>query len=398
MRTADVIILSFRSFRTRPLRTLLTIMGMGIGIGAVLFLVAIGYGLQQTILDRIATADTLLTLGVRPGGDQLPLTDESVAAFIAQGNIAEVARSASVSANATIGTLTTSSALAAVDPSFFRLNGAKLTAGSLFDASAMHAVVSTAGAALFGASPEDILGREVTFAIVRRETSGEGEPAAGRSPTVIGPFAIGGVVDEGNKSRFYLPFPMVDGVLSGRFAEVKVRVTGNAVMAGVRQRIVAQGYIVSALSDTIAQANTVFRAVQGVLGLFGIIALLVSAIGMFNTMTIALLERTQEIGIMRAIGLTRRDVRRMFLIESMLMGALGGVMGIAIGFTLGMLMDFGINILASRFGAPSIQLFLAPTWFVLIIFAFSSVIGFLTGLYPSIRASRLNPLDALQYK
>lgn len=396
MRTADVIVLSFRSFRTRPLRTLLTIMGMGIGIGAVLFLVAIGYGLQQTILDRIATADTLLTLGVRPGGDDLPLTDESVAAFIAQGNIAEVARSASVSANATIGTLTTSSALAAVDPSFFRLNGAKLTAGSLFDASSLHAVVSTAGAALFGASPQDILGREVTFSIIRRETSDE-EGASGR-PTILGPFAIGGVVDEGNKSRFYLPFPMVDGVLSGRFAEVKVRVTGNAVMADVRQRIVAQGYVVSALSDTIAQANTVFRAVQGVLGLFGIIALLVSAIGMFNTMTISLLERTQEIGIMRAIGLTRRDVRRMFLIESMLMGAFGGVMGIAIGFTLGMLMDFGINALASRFGAPSIQLFLAPTWFVLIIFTFSSVIGFLTGLYPSIRASRLNPLDALQYK
>lgn len=396
MRTADVIVLSFRSFRTRPLRTLLTIMGMGIGIGAVLFLVAIGYGLQQTILDRIATADTLLTLGVRPGGDQLPLTDASVAAFIAQGDIAEVARSASVSANATIGTLTTSSALAAVDPSFFRLNGAKLTAGRLFDTSSLHAVVSTAGAALFGASPSDILGREVTFSIVRRETSGEG--GTSDRPTVIGPFAIGGVVDEGNKSRFYLPFPMVDGVLSGRFAEVKVRVTGNAVMADVRQRIVAQGYIVSALSDTIAQANTVFRAVQGILGLFGVIALAVSAIGMFNTMTIALLERTQEIGIMRAIGLTRRDVRRMFLIESMLMGALGGAMGIAIGFTLGMLLDLGINALASRFGAPPIQLFLAPTWFVLIIFAFSSVIGFITGLYPSIRASRLNPLDALQYK
>lgn len=397
MRVTDVIVLSFRSFRTRPLRTLLTVMGMGIGIGAVLFLVAIGYGLQQTILDRIATADTLLTLGVRPGGDQLPLTDEAVAAFVAQGDIAEVARSASVSANATIGSLTTSSALAAVDPSFFRLNGAKLVTGKLFDESSAHAVVSTAGAALFGASPGDILGRHVMFSVVRAGTSGK-EDISGGSPAVIGPVIIGGVVDEGNKSRFYMPFHMVGGVHSGRFAEVKLRVAENAVMAGVRQRIAAQGYIVSALSDTIAQANTVFRVVQGVLGLFGIIALVVSAIGMFNTMTIALLERTQEIGIMRAIGLTRRDIRRMFLIESMLMGALGGAMGIVIGYSLGTLLDIGINVLASRFGAPPIRLFLAPTWFVLVIFAFSSVIGLITGMYPSIRASRLNPLDALQYK
>ena len=396
MHTADVIVLSLRSFRTRPMRTLLTVMGMGIGIGAVLFLIAIGYGLQQTILDRIATADTLLTLSVRPGGEHLPLTDEAIATFLTEGNIAEVARSAGVQANATIGSLTSNIAVAGVDPSFFRLNGAKPVAGALFLDTSTHVVVSTAAAALFGTTADDIINRVVTFSFTGRGTGGEGFAAP--SEAVIGPFTIGGVVDEGGKSRMYLPLPAVQTFFPDRFAEVKVRVTGNAVMADVRQRIVARGFIVSSISDTIAQANVIFRVVQGILGLFGIIALIVSAIGMFNTMTIALLERTQEIGIMRAIGLTRRDIRTMFLIESMLMGMLGGVMGIAIGFSAGLLLDFGINMLASRFGAPAVRFFLAPTWFVLVIFVSSAVIGLCTGLYPSIRASRLNPLDALQYK
>ncbi len=268
--------------------------------------------------------------------------------------------------------------------------------GALFEDTSTHVVISTAAAALFGATADDIINRAVTFSITGRGT-GEGGSSA-PSEAIIGPFTIGGVVDEGGKSRMYLPLPTTRQFFPNRFAEVKVRVTGNAVMADVRQRIVERGYVVSSISDTIAQANTIFRVVQGILGLFGIIALVVSAIGMFNTMTIALLERTQEIGIMRAIGLTRRDIRSMFLIESMLMGALGGVMGIAIGFASGMLLDLGINVLASRFGAPAVQLFLAPTWFVLVIFVSSAVIGLCTGLYPSIRASRLNPLDALQYK
>jgi putative ABC transport system permease protein len=115
-------------------------------------------------------------------------------------------------------------------------------------------------------------------------------------------------------------------------------------------------------------------------------------------MTIALLERTNEIGIMRAIGVTRRDMLMLFLMESSLMGLLGGVGGVAVGYLGGEIANTGLNILAKTMGGQTLNLFYRPLWFILVIIVFSTIIGFLTGVYPSIRAARMNPLEALRYK
>ena len=169
-------------------------------------------------------------------------------------------------------------------------------------------------------------------------------------------------------------------------------------MTAVRDAVITKGFVVASLSDVIDQASKIFKIIQIVLGFFGLVALVVSAIGMFNTMTIALLERTNEIGIMRSIGMTRRDIMVMFLVESMAMGFLGGVGGLALGAVAGESLNFALNTLAQRFNGPPVDIFLAPFWFIAVIMIFSTCIGFLTGLYPSFRAARLNPLDALRYK
>ena len=101
---------------------------------------------------------------------------------------------------------------------------------------------------------------------------------------------------------------------------------------------------------------------------------------------------------MRAIGITRKDIMKIFLLEAMIMGFLGGLGGIIIGFVGGELVNVGINILAQNLGGQSLDLFYSPLWFISTIGLFSSIVGFLTGVYPSIKASRLNPLDALRYK
>ncbi|MBT4849458.1 ABC transporter permease [Candidatus Parcubacteria bacterium] len=156
--------------------------------------------------------------------------------------------------------------------------------------------------------------------------------------------------------------------------------------------------MVSSLSDTIEQANKIFGIVQLVLGLFGLIALIVSAIGMFNTMTITLLERINEIGIMRSIGVTKRDIRYLFLFESMVIGFLGGLSGVIIGFLGGELVNLFFNLLAKNFGGQTFDLFVSPSWFIIFIMVFSTLIGLVTGIYPSKQAASLNPLEALRYK
>jgi putative ABC transport system permease protein len=153
-----------------------------------------------------------------------------------------------------------------------------------------------------------------------------------------------------------------------------------------------------ALSDTVDQANKIFSVIQIVLALFGIVALTVSAIGMFNTMTISLLERTNEIGIMKSIGASNRDIRFLFLTESILIGSFGGIGGVIIGFMGTTTINLGFNFLANRLGGQSVNVFYTPIWFILFVLLFSTLIGLFTGIYPAERASKLNPLVALRYK
>ncbi len=132
------------------------------------------------------------------------------------------------------------------------------------------------------------------------------------------------------------------------------------------------------------------------LALFGGIALVVSAIGMFNTMTVTLLERTKEIGIMRTIGGSPLKIKVMFLMESVLMGSLGGLVGIAIGVGGGLTINFLLSALATRMGGVAMALFRFPLGFLLFIAIFSMIMGYVTGLFPSKRAGSLNPLDAIR--
>jgi putative ABC transport system permease protein len=175
-------------------------------------------------------------------------------------------------------------------------------------------------------------------------------------------------------------------------------VTQNKFLNEVQAKIIEKGFTVTALSKTVEQANKVFRAIQFTLGLFGAIALIVSAIGMFNTMTVTLLERTNEIGIMRTIGASSTDIMMMFLGESTLMGFCGGVVGIVMGVSIGKLINFLLNLVAVKMGGVAVKLVIFPLPFLAFVLLFSFVMGFLTGLFPARRAASLNPLEAIRYK
>jgi putative ABC transport system permease protein len=166
----------------------------------------------------------------------------------------------------------------------------------------------------------------------------------------------------------------------------------------VRAAVVEKGLIASSISDIVDQANKVFSVVQIVLMMFGVIALVVSAIGMFNTMTITLLERTEEIGIMKAIGASNTAIWLMFISEATMMGFLGGFGGVIIGYLEGEAINLIINLIATRFGGERVDLFYSPLWFVSTIIIFGAFVGFLTGIFPARKASKIDALDALRYK
>lgn len=399
MRLRDSLVLSTRMFKTRPLRTFLTVLGVGVGIGAVLFLVSLGYGLQNLILSQITTTDSLLSLDVQTGSsDLVSLKNEHVRDIRNIENVEEVSPVSNLSSQISLDSITSNSMIKAVDNNFFRLNGTLTQFGQVLTSNDKYeAVISSAGAKLFNMEPENIIGEEITISLFLTHTDEDGYEEVDIKNREE-KYKIIGVVEDNNDNYVYIPMKTLDDLNINNFNLLKVKVNQDSNMEMVRQKIIAKGFLVSSLSDTIDQAKKIFKIVQIVLALFGLIALSVSAIGMFNTMTVSLLERINEIGIMRAIGVTTRDIRKMFLLESILMGFLGGVGGVAIGYLASFLSNFGLNFIANRFGGQSLDLFYQPPWFVLFIIVFSTIVGFITGIYPSIKASRINPLNALRYK
>lgn len=395
----DTIKLSLRNFRTRKMRTLLTIMGISVGIGAILFLVSLGYGLQSVVLQRIASSDALLSLEIQSKSENLPLNKEAVEKISKIETVKEISPLVTFLGQASIGELSGDIVINGINPSFFRLSGIKIKNGkAMADGASDQVVISTAGMKLYDVkSPEEIIGKEMELTIFVPKKIDE-ENSEMEVVKKDQKFKIVGVLEDDSSNFVFIPYQTVSDLNITSFNQLKVKISDSKLLETTRNKIIELGFSVAAISDVIDQASKIFSIIQIVLALFGVIALVVSAIGMFNTMTIALLERTQEIGIMKALGATRKDIWSMFLMESILMGFLGGLGGLSVGLLAGRLFNYGVNLLAHHFGGEAFNVFQSPMWFVLFIVITSAFVGLFTGLYPARRASRLSPLVALRYK
>jgi putative ABC transport system permease protein len=398
MKVLDILSLSTRMFKTRKMRTFLTILGVGVGIGTVLFLVSLGYGLERVISQKIGSDDALLSLDISPGSSAITLNSESTDKMSKIPYVQEVSPLLNFSAQVSLGQLTGDSLVYATRPSFFRLGGINTESGTNFTQNnSYEAVISTAAAKLFNLTPDSAIGKELSLSLVMPKAN-QGNADESIMIKRNDKYKIVGVISDDATSYIFIPMDTIADLNINTYSQLKLKVADKQYIESVRTAVIDQGFLVSSISDTLDQADKIFRVVQIVLSLFGLVALIVSAIGMFNTMTIALMERITEIGIMRSIGASQFDVMLLFLIESLLMGFLGGVGGIAIGYSAGELANFGLNLLARNFGGQSIDVFYRPMWFVGLILIFSSVIGLLTGVFPAQKAAKLNPLSALRYK
>ncbi len=149
---------------------------------------------------------------------------------------------------------------------------------------------------------------------------------------------------------------------------------------------------------SIKQQLTIFNIVGLVLGGIGGIAMIVAAIGVINTMVMAILERTREIGVMRAVGAKRSAIRNLFTFEASLLGFYGGVIGIGIGYGLTRVANIFVNKQLATQGVKAHNIIGLPIWLILSVIGISTLIGMFSGLYPAARAARLDPVEALRYE
>lgn len=402
MQVADLARLSTRMFKTNPLRTWLTILGMGVGTGAVVILVGLGFGLQQIILEQIVFGETLLSLGVSAtGARNLSITDEVITQFEETEHILDAAPLARYPALITYKGLTGNVFVQGAEPAYLRYAGITPSAGAVFvEEDIMNGneiMLSPAVLKLFGIEdPKAFVGQEVSFRLL--VPAEEGSEVI-TEINIDKKYRVKGITKEEGVLNALMMLPELRNYVGiEEYDRAQVRVESSEFLEATEAALIEAGYRVTALSKTVEQASKIFQGIQVVLATFGGIALLVSAIGMFNTMTVTLLERTKEIGIMRTIGASPRDIKFLFVSESIVVGFLGGVSGILMGVTLGFVVNLLLNIAASQFGGQSVKLFAFPMVFLVFIAVFSAAVGYLTGIFPARRASLLNPLDAIRYE
>jgi ABC-type antimicrobial peptide transport system permease subunit len=177
-----------------------------------------------------------------------------------------------------------------------------------------------------------------------------------------------------------------------------VRVTDPVVMTEVRRQLTEKGFGSFSIVDQLDQIRTVFLIIDSVLGLLGGISLLVTSFGIANTMIMSILERTREIGIMKAIGAEDREIKLIFFFEAAVIGLTGGVLGSLAAWGI----DAVANRLAYRFilkpqGASFVDFFYLPPYLWLGAITFALSVSILAALYPAARAASIDPVRALRH-
>jgi ABC-type antimicrobial peptide transport system permease subunit len=183
------------------------------------------------------------------------------------------------------------------------------------------------------------------------------------------------------------------------YDEIFIRARSLQDAAHIVEWLDAQGYEVSSIKMMLDMANRGMIILQTMLGSVGGLALLVASIGIANTMIMSVYERTREIGILKAVGAAPGQIRSLFVIEASLIGLLGGIVGIILGWLLGRGLNWLIlEILHWQEVPVQGTFFIVSWWLVIAALAFATLVGLLAGLYPAARAARLAPLDALRYE
>jgi len=449
----DTISLSLRNLRQAKLRTALTTLGVSIGIASLAGMVSLGVGLQDQVVGRFlqsgvfdaitVTSPALLGppgailagrglrgrggRGVNPQTPSPTLDDEAVKQILAVENVREAYPNLRVPVQMTLGEFSRTGGATGV-PMSSKGEGVFQTFshGSFFANESDKACILTLNLAkqIAQQDPGSLIGKSFTLSYAASRSDAqeavqdgfqvhrvdlqcpivgivERDPAflplvgGGPGPGLMIPLSLAKTMDAEvvASAQSFLRDPS----LSKSYAAITVKVNQARFTQDVEDRLRKLGFTAFSVNDALKGAKNAFIVLDLVLSLIGSIALAVSSLGIVNTMVMSILERTREIGIMKAIGAGDSDIRRIFLIEASAIGLLGGLLGIALGWTVGRVINLGANFYIQSQGGTPGTLFSLPLWLIGSAIAFSIAISLIAGSYPASRAARLDPIQALRH-
>lgn len=462
MKLPDLTELALRNLRESFLRNSLTTIGISVGVASLVAMLSLGTGLQQLFTRRLAKSGLFDTIYVssrremrgmgraeeriRPIPGESRVLDEAARIEIEHlPNVSEAypdIRFASELRFEDKPHLTMISAL----PQSAKTNDAfENIQGSFFSYGTAPEVILQKSFAeeLLGRMPAlgapeppvsdlaaSLLGKELKMKYAQRivAAAAAGEPAssdlAGDSYSVVSReqnLKIVGVADLDPESmrgptraKVFLPLKLAESLHvmqptdlreisraardQPAYSSISVRVKNPSQIQSVEDQIKKMGFTTFSILDASRSLQQVFKVLYAFLGIFGSLALAVASIGIVNTLVMAILERRREIGIMKAIGASDGDVRKLFFAEAGAMGIIGGIFGVVFGWAIGQIINFGTNIYLKSQSIPPEHFWAVPWWLVAFAIAFAFLVSLISGLYPAGRAARLDPVQALRYE
>ena len=472
MRIDDELELGLANLWRTKLRTILTTLGVAIGIGALVSMVSFGTGMQKNVVDVFRDNDLFTSLYVTPQKLDVQEAMQGDVASVMEsmqeegppldGDALETIRSIPgvelafpeirFPVKIRIGDAESSTTLRAVPKSMGRYRPFNaLPIGRFFDSDSERVAILSPGSLeklnlrVRELSPrkisvedsirgvrtvpaDSILGMSLDIittvidvkAVMRnpfqhmRNTQNLPFREAVTRFTVVGiqnpptgfesgPFQAGLFVPmEASDAIARLGFSSVWNLLQRRqendaYSSVYVRAGRMEDLNSIKENVENLGFGAFSIADQLEEIKRGFVIFDTALGTVGIIALVVAALGIINTMVMSILERTREIGVMKAIGGSEGDIKGIFFVEAGFIGWIGGIFGLMLGWAVTRIANIVANIYISRQGGPHVDLFYIPLWLILGALGFSILISLLAGLYPAIRAARVDPVEALRH-
>ncbi len=419
MRASDLLALALGNVGRARIRSTLTIMGVAIGTALVVLLIALASGAEENVKRSIFSIGDLRLVTVQPfqpGSTGLTavsrtITDDNVAKFKLVPHVQGTYRQF----DAPLGTLLEGGEDAAIRPQGIEPNApvdrGDLLAGRHINGNERGVAVLPGNLArLIAPTVDAAIGKTITLRLGGAVKLGQTRIAGSGTPREY-KMTVVGVFDERNTSQTSVRIALDDAIVAaaenrGLAPEDMRRMTGysgvsletedSKFVGEVVTSVQEQGFSAFSLKQVIEQIDQGFGVFRGILAGIGGVALLVAAIGIANTMVMAVLERTREIGIMKAVGAAPRDIRRLFLAEAGLVGLIGGAVGLALGLAGGRIIDQVIRQLNPQTNPPSI--FAVDLVLALGAVGLALAVSLVAGFLPSRRAMRMSALSALRYE
>jgi len=435
VRFLDLLRSAFSNLRRRKLRSFLTIFAVVIGASLVSLLVSLGVGTQEFISAQIRATmppDVVLVAsdqdtfeiglgGIGFGGSPREVSHGEGSRFsfepLTLEHIGNVAGLKHVDRWDPYVVLRVDSVrLQGSEKRFqtrvralpeYQVKATELVAGTyVTDQSQWECIIANQYLDSFGfEQAEDALGQEVVVE-VSKITSFAGLPGEPKDYS----FKIVGVTARTLRSTQIL-IPIENGKEIARFwigdddwytdkippPMIQVRVDDSRYVNQVAQEVKDLDLGAFTADDALGTLGNIFTTINAVLSAFGLIVLGVASLGIINTLVMAIYERTREIGVMKAVGASRGTIRLLFTAEGVIIGFLGGIIGVGIGYALGLAINrISHATFLKDFETFNISTF--PWWLIVGVIAVSTMVALAAALYPAHRASRLDPIEALRYE